>query len=206
MFLFPKGKAPDSIVAGVICAWHNLFDSDQIKSFIDEIEKEIKNPDSVVRFEKAVTIQDQANSSYSGKRTNYNLNLTAYAEHNEVLRKMNNEFFANTTSATEWYRAKFNITEPIQFRESLNLLRYQYGEHYDAHYDGPTGSGRCVSPILYLNDDYEGGELEFANFGIKIKPVANTLYLFPASYPYSHIAHPVKTGTKYAIVTWLHDR
>ena len=32
------------------------------------------------------------------------------------------------------------------------------------------------------------------------------LLLFPSNYPYAHIAHHVTSGTKYAIVTWLHDR
>jgi predicted 2-oxoglutarate/Fe(II)-dependent dioxygenase YbiX len=59
---------------------------------------------------------------------------------------------------------------------------------------------------VYLNDDYEGGEVEFVNFGIKIKPQPGMLLLFPSTYPYAHIAHPVTSGVKYAIVTWIHDR
>ena len=30
--------------------------------------------------------------------------------------------------------------------------------------------------------------------------------LFPSNYAYRHIAHPVTSGTKYAIVTWIKDR
>jgi predicted 2-oxoglutarate/Fe(II)-dependent dioxygenase YbiX len=66
--------------------------------------------------------------------------------------------------------------------------------------------GRVVSAILYLNDDYEGGHLEFPNFGIKIKPQAGMLILFPSNYAYTHAAHPVTKGTKYALVTWIRDR
>jgi predicted 2-oxoglutarate/Fe(II)-dependent dioxygenase YbiX len=32
------------------------------------------------------------------------------------------------------------------------------------------------------------------------------LILFPSNYAYSHIAHPVTSGTKYAMVTWIRDR
>jgi predicted 2-oxoglutarate/Fe(II)-dependent dioxygenase YbiX len=60
--------------------------------------------------------------------------------------------------------------------------------------------------LIYLNDDYEGGEIEFVNFDIKIKPKAGTLIMFPSNYPYSHIAHPVISGTKYAVSTFLHER
>ena len=80
------------------------------------------------------------------------------------------------------------------------------GQEYKAHADGGTATKRSISPILYLNDDYEGGELEFVNFGLKLKPKPGMLVLFPSNYPYRHIAHPVTDGTKYAIVTWLHDQ
>jgi hypothetical protein len=32
------------------------------------------------------------------------------------------------------------------------------------------------------------------------------LILFPSNYAYSHIAHPITNGTKYAMVTWIKDR
>ena len=32
------------------------------------------------------------------------------------------------------------------------------------------------------------------------------LILFPSSYPYMHIAHPVTKGTKYNLVTWLREK
>jgi predicted 2-oxoglutarate/Fe(II)-dependent dioxygenase YbiX len=86
------------------------------------------------------------------------------------------------------------------------MLRYRGGQEYKAHFDGTTGSGRSVSAIVYLNNDYEGGHVEFTNFGVKIKPEPGMLLLFPSNYAYTHIAHPVTDGTKYAIVTWLHDR
>ena len=66
--------------------------------------------------------------------------------------------------------------------------------------------GRSVSAICYLNDDYEGGELEFVNFKLKIKPQAGMMILFPSNFAYMHIAHPVTSGTKYAMVTWIRDR
>jgi predicted 2-oxoglutarate/Fe(II)-dependent dioxygenase YbiX len=86
------------------------------------------------------------------------------------------------------------------------MLRYKGGQQYKAHADGTTADGRSVSAIVYLNNDYEGGEVEFVNFGVKIKPEPGMLLLFPSNYPYTHIAHPVISGTKYAIVTWMKDR
>jgi predicted 2-oxoglutarate/Fe(II)-dependent dioxygenase YbiX len=59
--------------------------------------------------------------------------------------------------------------------------------------------------VLYLNDDYLGGEIEFPHYDVKIKPEAGTLVLFPSNYAYRHIAHEVTSGIKYALVTWIHD-
>ena len=86
------------------------------------------------------------------------------------------------------------------------MMTYNNLTEYKKHYDGGTILGRAISAICYLNDDYEGGEIEFPNFKIKIKPESGMLILFPSNYAYSHIAHPVTSGTKYAIVTWIHDR
>jgi predicted 2-oxoglutarate/Fe(II)-dependent dioxygenase YbiX len=103
------------------------------------------------------------------------------------------------------YAQKFNINENL-YHESYQALKYRPGEFYKAHYDGGTESGRSISAIVYLNDDYEGGEIEFTNFKIKLKPEKGMLILFPSNYAYTHIAHPVTKGTKYSLVTWIHDR
>jgi hypothetical protein len=58
-----------------------------------------------------------------------------------------------------------------------------------------------LANILYLNDDYEGGELFFPKINIFIKPQKGDLYLFPSSFIYSHKSMPIKSGTKYSIVT-----
>jgi predicted 2-oxoglutarate/Fe(II)-dependent dioxygenase YbiX len=109
-------------------------------------------------------------------------------------------------STTSYYSKQFVDNDSIYFVEPFNILKYQTGQEYKAHFDGGTYTRRSISSILYLNDEYTGGELEFVNYNIKIKPSPGMLVLFPSNYAYSHIAHPVKTGTKYAIVTWLHDQ
>lgn len=44
---------------------------------------------------------------------------------------------------------------------------------------------------LYLNDDFEGGELEFQNFPIKIKPKAGMLVGIPSGKKYTHKVNKV---------------
>jgi predicted 2-oxoglutarate/Fe(II)-dependent dioxygenase YbiX len=134
------------------------------------------------------------------------MSITALANNlnNPPTQNIHNQTYLLLLAATIPYAKKHDIDE--MFHEGYNMLRYSGGQEYKAHKDGDTGSGRAVSAIIYLNDDYEGGHVEFVNFGIKIKPKPGMLLLFPSNYAYTHIAHPVTSGTKYAIVTWIHDR
>lgn len=202
MYVMPGPIEPTNIIGGCIAEFENIWDIEKSKNYILDIEKVNLSPDNNIEFIPAGTLS----SGESSARTNYHMGLSQNAPNDEYLRKINNDFFVTTNSAVMWYTNKFKIQDPIFYNEGFNILRYRGGEKYDAHYDGGTNTARAISPILYLNDEYEGGELEFVNFNIKIKPKPGTLYLFPSNYAYSHIAHPVKSGTKYAIVTWLHDR
>lgn len=206
MYINPKGTQPTEIVAGAIAIYENIWENPQ--EDINKINNIVSDKDSGVYLIKSQTNGDisTGDRSVQSARTNQSFSLTHSAQINEDLRKINNKFYEKIVKGVSTYCDIFHIEEELSDVEEYQLLKYSGGQHYDAHYDGGTGSARSVSPILYLNDDYEGGEIEFVNFGIKIKPKAGSLLVFPSSYPYRHIAHPVTNGTKYAIVTWLHDR
>ena len=206
MYINPKGMQPTEIVAGSIAIYENIW-KDSLED-VEIINSVASDPDSGVRFHKSQTIGEVSvgDPTVQSIRTNYSLSLSKEAMNNEEYRKINNKFYEHMISAVSSYCNIFAIEQQIVDAEDYQLLKYSGGQHYGAHYDGGTESKRAVSPILYLNDNYEGGEIEFVNFGIKIKPKAGSLLVFPSNYAYRHIAHPVTSGTKYAIVTWLHDR
>lgn len=96
------------------------------------------------------------------------------------------------------YGREFGVL--IEYIEAFNIVKYGPNDFFNVHSDDGEPYRCTVSCVIYLNDDYEGGELWFNNFDIKIKPDAGDLILFPSSYIYTHAALPVKSGTKYAIV------
>lgn len=203
MYVTPQPLPATKVLGGSIAVWENAWikPEETIKTLEKNIEKSAN-----INWHKAMTNAENMGIEVAVKRTNSNFDLRQNARENETFRKLSNDYFDLVASATEWYVQNFGIEEPIFFPEGFNVLRYQTGQEYHAHYDGDTDSKRIISPILYLNDNYEGGEIEFVNYNIKIKPEAGMFLIFPANFAYRHIAHPVKTGTKYAIVTWLHDR
>jgi predicted 2-oxoglutarate/Fe(II)-dependent dioxygenase YbiX len=198
--LFLGELLPSKTVAGCIDIFENAWEHP--KEVILELEKEISNSDSIVKWKKAETIGAGYNQT---TRTNYDLNITnAGIQENRLAQNIHNQMYTLLLSATAPYARKHDIFE--LYHEDYNILKYSNSQKCDAHADGDTSTGRSVSAIVYLNENYEGGEVEFVNFGVKIKPKPGMLLLFPSNYPYTHIAHPVTEGTKYAIVTWLHDR
>lgn len=100
---------------------------------------------------------------------------------------------------------------PLLNMETPQLIKYEPGDgfyswHSDVSYtdsDSDQMKQRVFSLVLYLNDVLEGGETEFRNFGIKVKPEAGTAILFPANYAYIHRANMPKSGPKYIVVTWF---
>jgi hypothetical protein len=195
---------PSEVIGGAIAVYRNAWINPE--KDILTIDKVTEDPTSNVSFHSATIIGNESTQTVSTHRTNKHLGLTDAAKLNEELRLLNNKFFELTFSAVNSYVKMFGISEYIHWTEGCNILKYQTGDEYKAHYDGGTLTKRSISPIVYLNDEYTGGEIQFVNFGKTIKPEAGMLLLFPSNYAYTHIAHPVKTGTKYAIVTWLHDQ
>lgn len=108
--------------------------------------------------------------------------------------------------------------------EPPQIFHYALGEeikpHYDSLYDGEHPYGRdgtyqgdrLATFLMYLNDDYEGGELDFVKVGFTYKGETGDGIFFASMRegkpdPKSlHGAHPVTKGEKYILSQWIHDR
>ena len=88
--------------------------------------------------------------------------------------------------------------------EHPQILHYTKGEgHYSKHADASPENNRIFSSVLYLNDVEEGGETYFVHFDIGVSPKAGSLLMFPAEYPYTHVAKPAISNDKFVVVTWF---
>lgn len=125
-----------------------------------------------------------------------------FTEDEIELRQIWREAKSLQMSAVADYMHMFQIP-PLNYWESFNFIKYAKDQHFNVHSDHGYSYVCVLSSVGYINDDYEGGELFFDKLGVTVKPKAGDLYLFPSSFIYSHAAMPVKSGTKYAIVTML---
>ena len=199
---FPGELQADTTVGGCIDIYENAWPNPA--RTIEMIVKEVALPDSDIYWQKAETI---GSGAFQHARSNKMMAVSYFASlaNNPVMQNVHNQFNMLLLAATNVYAKKYNIHETF-YHESYSLLKYSHGQEYTEHYDGATGIGRCISCIAYLNGDYEGGEIEFVNFGVKIKPQPGMLIIFPSNFAYRHIAHPVTSGVKYNLVTWIKDR
>lgn len=89
---------------------------------------------------------------------------------------------------------------------TINVLKYQNTGFYNFHTDHCSLAPRTLSCIYLLNNDYEGGELIFANPDLseefKIEVEANKLIIWPSNFLYPHKVNPVKKGIRYSMVCW----
>lgn len=200
--LFTGELTPSATVGGCIDIFENAWPNPA--ETIQRIEMACADNESGVGWSRATTVGQGVRQS---SRTNLGLGITHAAEGvgNQAMQDIHNQMYFLLLAATLPYAERYGIKEPF-YHEPYNALKYRGGEEYKEHYDGPTELGRALTAIIYLNDNYEGGHIEFPNFKLKIKPQAGMLMLFPSNYAYRHIAHPVENGTKYSLVTWIHDR
>ena len=103
-------------------------------------------------------------------------------------------------SAVEKFRERYKLAEVIS--ESTNLLRYEEGGHFVEHVDHSEHFPRFISASMFLNDKFDGGELEFKEFELKIKPEAGKIIVFYSSKPYTHKVSVVECGIRYSAVKW----
>lgn len=113
---------------------------------------------------------------------------------------------------------------PMPNLEPPQIFHYAVGQeikaHYDFLFDGERGYGRggdyrgdrLVTFLMYLNDGYGGGELEFVKAGYRYKGRAGDAVFFAGQrdgkpdWQSLHAAGPVTRGEKFILSQWIHDR
>ena len=115
---------------------------------------------------------------------------------------------------------------PINTQESLQIAHYDVNGKFNAHYDACVSTSqeycdkinrnagqRLATLLIYLNDDFEGGETVFTKIGKVVKPKKGKGILFwntttdeqiiPESI---HRGNPVIKGEKWICTKWSHPR
>ena len=110
------------------------------------------------------------------------------------------------------------LEEYIEVYEHLLCYRYQQiylnvqrtlpqqGYHSWHTEDASMGANRRImATMMYLNDDFDGGETEFLYQSLRVKPVKGMVLIWPAGFTHVHRGNPPLNGEKFISTSWLEN-
>ena len=86
-----------------------------------------------------------------------------------------------------------------------SLSKISLPEHSDSKGDFETDSHITKGIVVYINDDYLGGEIEYTKKNIIFKPKAGMMIVHPGTEEYSHRVLQVKESPRYFISVFAYD-
>lgn len=93
--------------------------------------------------------------------------------------------------------------EPLGLNERFRFYRYQDGQQFKPHIDGPFKRSETekskITMLMYLNDDFVGGATTLVLEYKDIQPETGMLFLF--EHKIMHSGRPVREGIKYVLRT-----
>jgi hypothetical protein len=104
---------------------------------------------------------------------------------------------------------EFQPQQPL-YSDTAQIVLWTEGIELTPHADNlePDGSPnttphRSFSSLIYLNNDYEGGETYFPGFGLRIKPEPGLMVLFGSGPEYVHGVTKMRGGRRYTYAGWF---
>jgi hypothetical protein len=133
------------------------------------------------------------------------------------------DFLGFVERAKDKYLLKYFVLFPLAYKNVWwkvkgHLVGYStdhggkyLGVHSDTStnysYDLPHPSDQLatrntISSVVYLNDNFTGGNHYFNYLDIDYKPHTGDILMFPANYVASHEVKPIEKGSRYSYLGW----
>lgn len=92
---------------------------------------------------------------------------------------------------------------PVKNRVAF-AARWDKGDRLSLHVDDlGRDDFNHMATLIYLNDDYEGGELEFPTHQLSYKPKTGDLIMFPGNMHYPHEVKTITSGSRWTVPMWF---
>lgn len=175
----------------------DIFTEKHIDIFLEKVVKKIKFEDATIGSKGDTNKKIRNTLDYT--ITRFNKSITAVHWCNYICNKIN-------AAIQKHYKPLVPHLTYI-YPDGFQILKYEEGGFYTPHVDHFHSIPRTLSIVMFLNDDYEGGDFEmFSPDGLnsaKIEPKKGRTIIFPSNFQYPHKANKVTKGTRYAIVMWV---
>lgn len=118
--------------------------------------------------------------------------------------EISNDLFSSLDKHIDEYKKIYPEINIKSRDDAMHILKYIKGGFLPAHQDHGV-STRTLSVLMYLNDDYKGGNLVFKNSNLSFKPEAGSILFFPSNFLYVHEVEEITNGIKYSLPNWYHN-
>lgn len=182
--------------------YKNTFSLEDSKRYIDILESNLSGNKKYKWSEAQVTnsttpikkARDAVDFKYKQE------NLGPRDESNSELIDLHEEIYQKLKYCIDDYAKYWGIN--VVYYEAFNFVKYEgAGTHFNIHADHGPAYNCTVSAVIYINDDYFGGDLKFPRLDNLIyKPSVGDIAVFPSNYIYEHASLPMESGTKYCVV------
>ena len=106
------------------------------------------------------------------------------------------------------YTQTHTIIKPQEFT-NFRINRYSTGGFMKKHIDnihhshGQKYGYPHLTSLIFLNDDYEGGDFILCDGKFVAPKQQGSAVVFPSNFMYPHEVKEVTSGNRYSIMTWL---
>jgi len=85
--------------------------------------------------------------------------------------------------------------------ELTHIAKFSDGDSMHQHFD--VSRPNDIATLIYINDNYEGGEIFFPEYDLFIKPESGDLVTFPDNEKFVHGVKKVINGDRYTMPRWF---
>jgi hypothetical protein len=121
-----------------------------------------------------------------------NLNISQYDEYRTFHERLNNLVVSADSN--------------LNLSGFATIQRMQPGVELRSHTDQHTDPSIRYATILYINDDYNEGELFFKNLNLKLRPKPGEMLFFPGDDKHEHgVEHVADGPIRYVLVGFIKE-
>lgn len=178
--------------------YHNVFSNPQ--EIINTLENTLSPNEQFFRWSPSL-VNERENTAAARLCFDFKYSDMSYQQGNEkseIINNLYNKVRDGINRCLADYQRNWNFN--LGYLEAFNFVKYGTGEYFKTHVDHGPYNCYTTSIVVYLNDDYDGGEIDWIRLGLKVKPPAGSICLFPSDYVYEHESHLITNGIKYAVV------
>lgn len=179
-----------------IIQYDNVIEDEIIDEYLEVLTGNLGDRDPDIGY-----VDGRENKAYA---------LCRYRDNNPDIAKIDREltqygFYSLFRYYEDCKLAKKYWTPHNDLGSVMTYRTYDRGDSYNWHVDSDNTMRLLVSFLLYLNDDFEGGETLFLNDRLKVKPKKGSVLFFPCGPYFIHKSTKIKSGNKHVIWNCFRD-